>query len=451
MRPWLCVGLGCMAVRAALAAEVEHPRLFVTPERVKRIRTQAQVKGSHHQLALAELKARVDEPDDASAYGASGGYVPGYRAVEAAFLSAIADNEADRKRCADASYAALDGWTKTGSATLGKSIEGRCLALAYDWAYPAWSDDGRAAMRKRVDAVLRSLGSISHGNLGGNRTSNFVGVIRGAELLLQLSNGEDVKAERVRFLIGELKRYFDRAFGDLGACQEGPGYTEYPGRFAFGAALAARECGDPTLYDAAAKHAFWKMLMYTRTVSDKVNLSLMWGVSGGADYTEGWASQLLLLCPAEQLPYYLWWYDRNMGRLTPKNMAHRFYGDRHGTVWSLLFYPADVTSQDPTGLFPRAVMDSRGYIFFPNHWKESSAILVSLAAQVRKDQKGWNQPEQLAINLIADGNRFIVGPVKETKPEVYSSLLVDGKYTYKDSTESLGKASRLPPKPKARA
>jgi hypothetical protein len=110
-------------------------------------------------------------------------------------------------------------------------------------------------MTKRVDAVLRSLGSISHSNLGGDRTSNFVGVIRGAELLLQLSSGEDVGAERVRLLIGELKRYFDHAFGDLGACQEGPGYTEYPGPFAFGAAFAARECGDATLYDTAAKHA----------------------------------------------------------------------------------------------------------------------------------------------------------------------------------------------------
>lgn len=191
------IGLVCVAGRGLFAAEVEHPRLFVTTQRAKEIRKQVQVDGSHHQLALAELKARVNNPDLGAAYGSSGGYVPGYRAVEAAFLSVIADNDAGRKRYADLSYEALAAWTKTGSATLGKSMEARCLALACDWAYPAWTDQQRAAMRKRVDAVLAALGKISHSNLGGDRTSNFVGVIRGAELLLQLAAGADVKDERV--------------------------------------------------------------------------------------------------------------------------------------------------------------------------------------------------------------------------------------------------------------
>jgi len=424
----LAVFFGVSAV-----ADEQHPRLFLTAQRVAMVRKQIAAAGSHHQLAFADLKARVDTGD----YG--GGYGPGYKAVEAAFLSAIAEDKAEKAKYAETAYRTLAAWTRTGSATLGKSMESRCLALAYDWAYPAWTDVQRQAMRKRADAVLAHMAGISHSNLGGDRTSNFVGVIRGAELLLLLASGADVKGQRAQFLIGELKQYLDNAFGDIGACQEGPGYTEYPGPFAFGAALAAREVGDATLYDAAAKHAFWKLLMYTRTGGRGSNRSLMWGVGGGADYTEGWSSMQFAWCPADQLGHYLWWYDRCVGRLTPRTMAHRFDSDRHGTVWALLYYPPDAAAKDPTGVFAPAVADSRGYVFFRNRWQDPNDILAEVIAQVHKDQKGWNQPEQLAINLMGYDSRFIGGPVKATTPASYSSLLVDGKYTYRDATEPMGK------------
>jgi hypothetical protein len=436
----LAVALGGLATLAGAGrAEEQHPRLFLTPERVAAVRKQVAVAGSHHQLAFADLTARVEKGEY------EGGYGLGCKAVEAAFLSAIAEVEADKVKYALTTYQALAAWTETGSATLGKSMEARCLALAYDWAYRAWTAEQRRAMRTRVDAVLSAMSKISHSNLGGDRTSNFVGVIRGAELLLLLASGADVKSERCRFLIGELKRYFDNAFGDLGACQEGPGYTEYPGPFAFGAAYAAREAGDSTLYDAAAKHAFWKLVMYTRTAGEKSNRIIMWGVGSGNDYTEGWSSVLFHLCPPDQLPYYVWWYDRAVGRLAPTTMAHRFDSDRHGTVWALLYYPASLTAKDPTGAFPPAVADSRGYVFFRNRWRDANDILASVTAQVRNDQKGWNQPEQLAISLMGYDTRFIGGPAKETKPHAYSSLLVDGKYTYKDATEPMGKLVAFEP------
>ena len=66
--------LSVLAAGSVLAQE-QHPRLFVTPERVKRIQEQAQVKDAHHPVALAALQARADNPDLAVAYGEAGGYV----------------------------------------------------------------------------------------------------------------------------------------------------------------------------------------------------------------------------------------------------------------------------------------------------------------------------------------------------------------------------------------
>ena len=421
-------------------------RVFLTPARLAVIRTQVKVKGSHHQQALHILKTNVDNPDFAAAYGGAG-YASGYKSVETALLSAVSESEADRKKYGDLAYKTMLHWTSTGSATLGKSMQAYCLSLTYNWAYPAWTTDQRVAMRELVDSVLRSLGQIKHSNLGADRTSNFVGVIRGAELLLWLCSGEDVKSERCRFLIGELKQYFDNAFGDLGVCQEGPGYTEYPFPFAFAAAVAAEECGDATLMDAVRKHDFCRLLCYTRMGGSRCCLFSPWGVSGSLGSGSGMASQLLHLCSPEDLPHYVWWYDRTMGRLTPRSMVERFDGHRHGKVWALVFYPAPdrVIGKDPMDTFPPAVADSRGYFFFRNHWRESGGIMASLIAQVHKDQKGWNQPEQLAISLQAHDQPFIVGPDKDNKPSSYSALLVDGKYTYKDATSEMGKVLAFEP------
>jgi hypothetical protein len=171
----------------------------------------------------------------------------------------------------------------------------------------------------------------------------------------------------------------------------------------------------------------------------------MWGVGGGADYSEGWSSQLFALVPADQVPYYRWWYDRHQGLLSPTDRPHRFDSDRHGSVWALLYYPAAVAAKDPTGIYPTAVADARGYLFFRNRWKDNSDIQALLIAQAKRDEKGWNQPEQLVINLLAYGNRFIGGPAKETKTGVYSALLVDGKYTYRNATDRMGKVVAFEP------
>jgi uncharacterized protein (DUF1330 family) len=436
----LLCGTVLASLTAALAAE-QHPRLFLTPERVAAVRKNIAVDESYHAMVFTTMKARVDNPDMAAAYGEAGGYFTGYKAVEAAFLSAVAVDAAEKTRYAEVAFKAMTAW-KGGSATLGASMEARCLALTYDWAYPAWTDAQRATVRKRVDGLLGALKTLTHGNLGGDRSSNFVGVIRGAELMLVLASGADVTSDRAKFLIGELKRYLD-SFGDLGASQEGPGYTEYPAPFTFAAAYMAREMGDATLVDAAAKHAFWKGILYARSCGSEA--SLMWGVGGGGDYSEGWSSQLFHLCPPDQAPYYLWWYDRHQGYLSPATRPHRFDSDRHGSVWALLYYPTDVKAKDPTGIYPMAVADSRGYLFFRNRWRDADDIQASLTAQVKLDEKGWNQPEQLALNLLAYGTRFIGGPAKVNTTNAYSSLLVDGKYDYKNATERMGKVIAFAP------
>jgi hypothetical protein len=441
---WI-VAVGIVAgVAGAALAEEQHPRLLVTPARLAVIRQQAAIKDSHHQQALTQLKASLDKVEEGDEE--TKGYGQGYRAVENAFLSAVVEDPAEKKKYADAAYKWIAGWTKTGSATLGKSMEAKCIALAYDWAYPVWTEEQRKQVRARVAAAAAALEQVTHSNLGGDRTSNFVGVIRGAELLARLALGTDVKDARVQFLAGELKTHFQNAWGDLGVTQEGGNYTEYPAGFSVPAALALKELGDPALFEEAIKHEHWKLMMYSRSFQPQYNHSIAWGVGHGSNNSEGLASLILAMCPPDQLPYYLWFYDRHMGRLAVGQPQHRFDSDRGTTAWALLLYPTELKAKDPTGVFPTAVADKkRGYVFYRNRWQDADDVIGGIFAQHHKDGKGWSQPEQLAMGLLGFGSRFMGGCAKNSPVQFSSTLLVDGKYDYKNATDRMGKLVAFEP------
>jgi hypothetical protein len=442
-RIWLSLVAFFSTLCLGVLAE-EHPRMFLTPARLTVIRQQAAIKDSHHHMALAQLKASLDKPEAAAED--DGKYGDGYKAVENAFLSAVVEDPAEKKKYADAAYKRITGWTQTGSKTLGKSMEARCIALAYDWAYAVWTNEQREKVRGRVAGAAAALEKVTHSNLGQDRSSNFVGVIRGAELLAHLALGTETKNERVQFLAGELKMHMKNAWGDIGVTQEGGNYTEYPGGFTVPAVLAMKELGDTTLFDEAMKHAHWKLMMYSRSFQPVYNHSIAWGVGHGSNNCEGWASLLFAMCPADQLPYYLWFYDRHMGRLAVGQPQHLFDSDRHGTVWALLMYPSEVTAKDPTGVFPTAVADTpRGYVFYRNRWKDADDVIGGIFAQQHKDQRGWSQPEQLAMGLLGFGSRFMGGCAKDSPVQYSSTLLVDGKYDFKDATERMGKLVTFEP------
>jgi len=57
-----------------------------------------------------------------------------------------------------------------------------------------------------------------------------------------------------------------------------------------------------------------------------------------------------------------------------------------------------------------------------------------------KNAMGWNQPDALAMNLLAYNTRFFGAHVKRGKIGDYTTLLVDGRY---GNGKSLGKANRV--------
>ncbi|MFP4106917.1 MAG: hypothetical protein ACLFVU_12615, partial [Phycisphaerae bacterium] len=435
-----------LSTAVSLAEEVSHPRLFLTEKKVQSLRKAIEVKGSHHQRAYAALKARVDgHIAEKDMYGGSK-YWPSYVAREAALLSVIGP-EKDRKKYATL---ACDVWryvygkghkvSPVRGSGLAKGMMSLGLGLSYDWCYNTWTDEQREYVQKKVDEALKAWPGARHPNVSGKMVSNWAAVMRGGEMVLRLAAGADTDDKRYKKIRYDLMMHSINAFGSLGMTQEGLGYTEYPGGFLMPAAYAAAQLGDAGVLGVLRSKQSWRLAMYSHSFMDHPTRKfLMSGVSHQSNYDEGWASLLLNLPAEDQMPYYLWFYDRHMGVKGPHADEEMFDANRAGTVWSLLYYPVEVKPKDPTGVFPQAVGDKRGYYFFRNRWKDANDIQLSLMADSVHHRRAWDQPEIFAINILAHDTRFIGGPGKKRDQELYSTLLIDGKYSTRATGNAGGK------------
>jgi hypothetical protein len=175
------------------------------------------------------------------------------------------------------------------------------------------------------------------------------------------------------------------------------------------------------------------MVMYSHNFMAPTRKFVMTGVSASSNYNEGWASLLIPLVPAEELPEYLWWYNRHVGTLADDVPLYRFDGNRAGAVWALLYYPEGIAERNPTGTRPAAVGDDRGYYFFRNRWQDRDDIQVAIMADTHHTGHAWDQPEPLTLNLMAHDTRYIGGPGKRRENSMYSALLIEGKYNIADA------------------
>jgi hypothetical protein len=156
------------------------------------------------------------------------------------------------------------------------------------------------------------------------------------------------------------------------------------------------------------------------------------------------ASLVLKTVPAEQMPYYLWWYNRCEGIHRPVEGVLKFDSHRGLMPYALLCYPIGVQEKDPTGVFPTSYYSElRGFAFFRNRWKDADDIQVSISADAYTGGIGWDTCGTMGLNLVAFNTRFFGQPDKGGSVAAYSTLLVDGKNTA--GKAALGKADTHEP------
>jgi hypothetical protein len=410
-------------IPTAGAAGETHPRLLLTPERIATIKAEIAKPGTHHQEVFAAIKARVDGRHWYEGAAASDNLKACSRmAIEAACVYAITGDAAYAKTAYEAIINENDG----RATSLHKGSGSLAFAFAYDWAWPGWSEAERAAARTKLGPLFDYIRTISKGPADYNKTA----VYRGSQICLTYALGEeDGRAEELAQAVDILQRHLQDGYGDLGVFPEGNGYAGYSQAFIQPAAAVLRGRGRGEIIDAVlAKHRLWNWMMYAgEFIQEGPRGYLQCGVGGKGEYNEGWASAMLANVPAEALPYYLWWYDRHMGRFSPGPAAAKFDNDKGASPYALACYPVGVEAVDPTGVLPKAVQDTRiGFGFFRNRWRNADDILISLAGDREHSDRGWDQNEATQLLIASHGTRWFLGPGKERGAAMFSCLLVDG-------------------------
>jgi hypothetical protein len=397
-----------------------HPRLFLTPDRLQAVRDAAD--HPHHKAALAALTNRVVRGVDA--YKGRPGYALSAYAREAAFLFALTQNRAHADRAYRAIVAAreVEDQAHTGYG-LSRAMMSMGFALAYDWAYQGWSSEQRETVLGALKRAADAWPEFSHPNVeAAHKGSNWVGVTRGGELLLHLAARNDgdygARSERIALCIEDLRKHIATAYGKSGWTQEGLGYLEYTFGFLAPAVLAS---GDAALQEALRARPWARLAMNAisfRATHDRVQT----GVDGERPSNEGFASLILALTPAKELPGLLWWYDRHAGyrALTP-----HFDGNRAGTVWALLFYPAAVRPTPPR--VAPLIDPEKGVAFWRNAFDGPDDVLIAMTGSHDHHKNAWSQTETWQLSIIGFDATFALGAGKGRTANLYSKPLVDAK------------------------
>lgn len=414
------------------ATRREHPRLFVTDERLDRLRTLVHSPGNgHHRRAYEALRDEVDPfLESGPEYDDDDPYALAYLARRTAFCYLL---EGDRGY-ADLAYEAIRTHLEEAVEErqpyrgygLSRATIGSGFALAYDWCHDVWSQRRRDTVLAVLKTTADRWPTYYHANLATEHAgSNWVAVCFGGELLGHLAavgDGEyGDRTDRIAFLAEKLARHLETAYGPSGACQEGNGYLEYELAFLLPAVHALRDLGSGALDQATERD--WHRLLGAGWSFRADGDVLQWGVGGPTSSEQGVASLLFPLVDDTERPWYRRWYDRHLG---VDAAEPSFDGPRRaGRIWSLLYVPE--TRQAPTSsAAPSPVVDTeKGVHLFRNRLEDADDVLVGLMTSNDHHGNAWSQSETFQLSVLGYGTTFAKGPSKETSADAFSKLLVD--------------------------
>ncbi|WP_432066215.1 NEW3 domain-containing protein [Streptomyces sp. C10-9-1] len=304
----------------------------------------------------------------------------------------------------------------TSEGLLAGDITGH-LAFAYDFARQAWSRAERAYALRVFERASEFFVGYRWPNLDqDDKASNWVAVVRGGELAMQLAvageQGFTGRGERIALLLDEVRRHFEDGYGDSGWSQEGYDYLRY-GIDTGGAAAvwAAQACGIGVLDEAFKRPRFADLVLQTQSVrpaGDRVQF--------GVGERTGRPSPAFLGTGSEDTQAaYVWLFQQ---------AVRRFGRGTTDPLWTLLRWP-DVVPRRPA---PRAaLLDGReGAYAFRDFVRNEDDTLIGVTNR-NASHFGWQQHETFALSLIGQGTTWARMPAKEgERLELFSKPMVDG-------------------------
>jgi PKD repeat protein/fibronectin type 3 domain-containing protein len=423
------------------ALPAQNRGLWVDADRVAILRQLVADGTSHHGRVFNEMRTYLDNQHVdiitvPSRLGSNWNYDRSYLAQQAALVALLSADPADRTLYAgiayDALYAMYADPDSGGHQLLGnnqhlsKATVAMGFALGYEFAGEFWTSAQRDWVRGKMIEALDAWPSLGHTNFGGDFSSNWLAVVRGAEVCMLLAAGEESdRPLRYRNLRTWLQNNAN-THGPRGWGQEGNYYLAYGQIFALPAMQAMRAIGDPEMALALTSKQHHLVPLYGSMFSEAFD-TVNWGV-GGSIWDGGFASLQMAYAPEGEKAYVRWWFDRFMGVLNPAPDHLKFDRDRQGRVWALLAYPEHVAPADPAARYPVAIEDTGGF-YMRSGWNDVNDVLVFLGTDKAHYNRGWDAPDALSLVVLGQGNRYITGPGntahQASAKDLFSTILVN--------------------------
>jgi PKD repeat protein len=427
----------CAAEAASDTARLpQTPHLLFDAAGLDAIRKASLVPGSHQQESLAALKDFCDKLGEGIIKGrdrttGNWAYDRSYLAIKAAAVYAVSGDA----KYADMSLRALEAITadpdpEKRTMTSGTGLSRATVTMGYvfgwDLASAAWPQPRRDAILAQMKKAAVEWEHVSHSNISIEYHSNWTSVLRGAEILLRLTLNEPT-SPRMTQLTDELVKHMV-SHGSAGWSQEGPIYLGYSMAFGVPAAIALERVGQPAVADAFRAKKMWLLPMYAGLFNARQNAP-SWGVGGPYFDERGWMSAQAMLVPKEDLPGYLWFYDRFRGIKNPAPAKDKFDHRGWGQAFALLCYPTGVTPVDPTGKLPTVLVDDHGGVFWRPRWRDGNDPIIALFSDSHAAPRAWDNTDTGVLSILGQGAVFASGNSGSRRGNEYSRLTVDGNST----------------------
>jgi hypothetical protein len=419
MKSTILLGMTLTVAATTVLPATDHPRLLFDAKDVPALREK--IKQEPFKSMVAKLQADLDKDEWANnPSDMTRAYDLSVIAQRAGFLYVLTGDDKFAKKARELvaqRIADKKDWANGGTKGLALYWHGSRVALTYDFCAgaPSWDKEFcatvSAALKKQGDVIQKA------GDSGQNASpaSNWQGSRYGAGGLCLLATDEEVPAADIEACYSRVVRFLDANIGNndksRGWNSEGLGYTYFPmGNYVgpFGVAMARRFPDKDIRKMPATRWTYWTTFAALLKTANYGTIRPDFGDDNAGTTGEGAYGLAFYYAPEALLPGIKYVYDRFWGLAGEKN----FDSARAGTIYSILYYPANLAEKEPLSIpaWRDGFVDvgGNGFFTYRNSYGKPTDMVAQMFLKLRTPG-GHGGPDALSFRIQGLDTAWAVG------------------------------------------